>query len=131
MTSVLQECTDMGTVATMTETIRVPMAVAARRGVSWLPEQAASKRVILTSHGRPVAIVDTAERYDEDVRKIREAAWAVLDSIGEKVAQRTASFSTDELCARLGVDPAAVRARAAQKAEEYDLDLTDPPHAER
>jgi len=115
----------------MSESIRVPMSVASRRGVSWLPEQAATKRVILTSHGRPVAVVDTAERYDEDVRKIREAAWTVLDWIGEKVADRTASFSTDEACARLGIDPAQVRARAAQKAKEYDLDLADLPRAER
>ena len=101
----------------MTETVRVPMALAARKGVSALPEMAADKRVILTSHGRPVAVVDTAERLDEDTRRLRDAAWAVLDWAGDLVAQRSTMFALDDVCARLGLDPDTVRARAAERAQ--------------
>ena len=102
----------------MTETIPVPITVAARKGVSALPGMAAEKRVVLTSHGRPVAVVDSAQRADETQRHLNEAAWAVLDWAGERVGSCCAEFSLDDVCARLGFDPETIRARAAEHAHQ-------------
>jgi len=52
----------------------MPISVAARKGVSAVAAEAAEHRVILTSLGRPVAVVDAAERLDEDIRTMRKAA---------------------------------------------------------
>jgi K+-transporting ATPase KdpF subunit len=43
--------------------------------------------VVLTSHGRPVAIVDSAERLDEDLRRVREATRSVVEAAAD-MAQR-------------------------------------------
>ena len=95
------------------QTRRMPVTIASRKGVSGLVSEAAEQRVVLTSHGRPVAVVDSAERLDESARRMREAALAVLDAAADLVASRSATFSLDEVCAKLGVDADRVRSRAA------------------
>jgi PHD/YefM family antitoxin component YafN of YafNO toxin-antitoxin module len=93
--------------------LRVPIATAAARGVSWLNEQAAARRVVLTKSGRAVAVVDSAERLDETARLIREARREVVEWMCEVAAGRVGgSHSLDSVCDRLGIDAERVRARA-------------------
>ena len=74
------------------------------------------QRVVLTSHGRPVAVVDSAERLDESARLIREASLAVLDAAADLVSARGKKFSLDEVCTRVGVDAGRVRELAAERS---------------
>ena len=90
------------------------MASASRLGVSKIASQSASGRIALTNHGRVVAVVDSAERLDEDVRLMRESAAAVLDAAANLVSTQGKRLSLDETCTRLGIDPDRVRARAAE-----------------
>ena len=104
----------------------MPMSMVSRKGASSLPALAQDKRVILTSHGRPVAVVDTPERADAGARAMREAAWAVLDWASSQVAERSKKFSTAEICEQLGLDLSAVRARAEQlAARDYPRRATE------
>jgi len=98
----------------MTETVRMPVSVASRKGISALTHEVAGYRVVLTSLGRAVAVVDSAERIDEDLRKIREAARLVVESLAETAKGRSTMLDLDEVCARLGISVADVRARAHQ-----------------
>lgn len=90
----------------------MPITIAAKKGVSAVAATAEKERVILTSHGRAVAVVDSAERLDESIRTIREAADAVLDWAASLVSERGDRLTLEEVCARSGVDPALVRERA-------------------
>ena len=110
----LQEYTHFASVGVM-KLQRVPMASASRLGVSKVASQSANGRIALTSHGRVVAVVDSAERLDEDIRLMRESAAAVLDAAADLVSSLGKRLSLDETCARLGIDPDRVRARAAEK----------------
>lgn len=95
--------------------LRVPIAAAAERGVSWLNDLAAERRVVLTKYGRPTAVVDSAERLDETARMLGEARREVVERLGEVAAGRAGAWhDLDVVCERLGVDPARVRARARQ-----------------
>lgn len=98
------------------KTLRMPVSTASRKGVSGVVHASDDARVVLTSHGRPVAVVDAAERLDEDVRKLREASLAVVDAAANLVAGRTKTFNLDEVCARVGVDAAEVRRLAAERS---------------
>lgn len=98
----------------MSESVRMPVSVASRKGVSALTHEVAGYRVVLTSLGRAVAVVDSAERIDEDLRKVREAARLVVESLAETIKDRSTMFDLDDACARLGVQVADVRARAQQ-----------------
>lgn len=95
---------------------RVPITTASRKGVSALAAAGEQQRTILTSHGRPVAVVDTAARLDTDVRRMREASLAVLDAAADLAWGRARKFNLDETCARIGLDPELVRTRARQSA---------------
>ena len=95
--------------------LRVPIAAAAERGVSWLNDLAAERRVVLTKYGRPSAVVDSAERLDTTARMVGEARREVVERLGEVAAGRARAWhELDVVCERLGVDPARVRARARQ-----------------
>jgi hypothetical protein len=99
----------------MTTSIRMPVTVAGRKGVSAVAAEAAEHRVVLTSHGRPVAVVDAPERVDEDLRKVREAARLVVERFADvSLATRPAKLDIADVCERLGVDPELVLRRAAQ-----------------
>lgn len=98
--------------------IRMPVSTASRKGLSGVVGYAEDQRVVLTNHGRPVAIVDSAERLDQEVRKVREASLAVLDAAADLVSGRSKKFSLDDTCARLGLDPDRIRRLAAQRAQE-------------
>jgi len=91
----------------------MPVSTASRKGVSAVAATAAHQRVVLTSLGRPVAVVDSAERLDEDVRRLREGARVILDAYATVTADRSKRLSLTDVCARLGLDEARVRARAA------------------
>lgn len=93
----------------------MPITVATRKGVSALAAEADDHRVVLTSHGRPVAVVDSAGRLDEDVRSIREAARAVTEAALEALSARLlAKLDLAEICGRLGVSMEEVRLRASE-----------------
>ena len=94
----------------------MPMSVASRKGVSAVAAAADEQRVVLTSHGRVVAVVESAERLDEQARQVREARLAVLDAAADLLSARGSKHSLDDVCARLGIDPVRVRERAAADA---------------
>jgi hypothetical protein len=98
----------------------MPMAAASQRGVSGVAAAAAECRVVLTSHGRPVAVVEAAERLDDDVRRLREAALAAVSLVADRVASTApATTSLEEICERLGVDVQVVRQRADALASRH------------
>jgi len=97
--------------------LRVPIAAAAERGVSWLTDLAAERRVVLTRYGRPAAAVDSAERLDESARIVAEARREVTDRVADMAAGRIGAWhALDPVCERLGIDPDRVRARAQDLA---------------
>jgi intracellular sulfur oxidation DsrE/DsrF family protein len=98
----------------------MPITTAANKGVSAVAASAEKERIVLTSHGRAVAVVDSAERIDESIRAIRQASGAVLDWAASLVSERGERLTLEEVCARVGVDPAAVRERVQRRvaAEE-------------
>lgn len=71
-------------------------------------------RVILTNHGRPVAVVDAPERVDESLRTAGDAGRAVVEAAAEAALTRARTLDLDEVCGRLGLDVGQVRARAAE-----------------
>ncbi|HUX70330.1 MAG TPA: hypothetical protein VMV41_07460 [Cellulomonadaceae bacterium] len=97
--------------------LRMPMSTASRKGLSAVAASAEDQRVVLTSHGRTVAVVDSPQRAEEQARLLREASLAVLDAAADLISARGKQFDLDEVCARLGVDPERVRARAALEAD--------------
>jgi hypothetical protein len=110
----LQQYISVCSIADMTESVRMPVSIASRKGVSALTHEVAGYRVVLTSLGRAVAVVDTAERIDEDLRKIREAARLVVESMAENAKGRSTTLDLEEVCNRLGISVADVHARAQQ-----------------
>jgi PHD/YefM family antitoxin component YafN of YafNO toxin-antitoxin module len=90
----------------------MPITVASRKGVSALAAEASRSRVILTNHGRPVAIVDSAERIDQDMQRLRAASAAILDAAADLVSQRSEKFDLDAVCSRLGLDANSIRDKA-------------------
>ena len=110
----------------MAESLRMPVAIASRKGVSGVAAEAADHRVILTSHGRPIAVVDSAERIDEDLRTIREAAHAVVDHFAEQARTSVVSWlDLDATCERLGIDPAEVRRRVRVSEDQHTHALVE------
>ncbi|HEY5248708.1 MAG TPA: hypothetical protein VIJ15_09720 [Dermatophilaceae bacterium] len=99
-------------------TLRMPVSTASRKGVSGVVSAAEEHRVILTSHGRAVAVVDSAGNLDEDIRRLREASLAVLDAAADLVAGRSKKFSLDDVCARLGMDADRVRSLAEKRSRD-------------
>ncbi len=98
----------------MTKSVRMSVSVASRKGISTLTREAASYRVVLTSFGRAVAVVDSAERIDEDLRKVREAAHLVVESMAEMAKGQSTTLNLEEVCTQLGISAVDVRARAQQ-----------------
>ena len=98
----------------MTESVRMPVSVASRKGVSALTREVAGYRVVLTSLGRAVAVVDSAERIDEDLRTIREVARLVVELMAETAKGHSTMLDLEEVCTRLGISVADVHARAKQ-----------------
>jgi PHD/YefM family antitoxin component YafN of YafNO toxin-antitoxin module len=97
--------------------LRVPISAAAARGISWLNEQAAVRRVALTKYGRPVAVIDSAERLEETARLVRETRREVVEQMCEVAAGRAGQTHTlDTVCERLGIDLGRVHERARQLA---------------
>lgn len=108
----LQVSVEVPIIAPMSE--RIPVSIASRKGLSRVIAAAETERVLLTSHGRVVAVIDTAERLDEDLRRIREAADAILESAVALAADNAGKrWDLDATCARLGIDRSRVEERAA------------------
>ena len=112
----MQHCVLLGTIADMT--LRMPMSTASRKGISGVVSAAEEQRVVLTSHGRAVAVVDSAGNLDEDIRRMREASLAVLDAAADLVAGRCMKFSLEDVCARLGMDAGQIRSLAAKRSRD-------------
>ncbi|MBP2189243.1 hypothetical protein [Nocardia goodfellowii] len=74
--------------------LRIPVSTASLKGVGWLVDASKRQRVILTSEGRPVAVVDACGRAPQ--------AFPAVDLA--------------RACARLGVDEARVRERIQRLA---------------
>ncbi len=99
--------------------LRVPITVAAERGVSWLNELASERRVVLTRFGKSASVVDSAERLDDTAARVDAAASAVLESFCDVAHERAAARSLEEVCERLGLDVAKVRKRSVQLAAQH------------
>ena len=95
--------------------LRMPITVASRTGISGVTTAAEGQRVVLTNHGRAVAVVDSAERIDDDLRRLREASIAVLDAASNLVSQRSTTLDLDDVCTRLGLNADTVRSRVADR----------------
>jgi hypothetical protein len=70
--------------------------------------------VVLTAYGRPVAVVDSAKRLDEDLRLVREATRSIVEAAADLALARSRKLDLGDLCLELGVDVEKVRARAAK-----------------
>lgn len=92
---------------------RMPVSVGSRKGLSKVVSTAEEQRVLLTNHGRVVAVVDSAERLDEDLRRLREAADTVIEmAVSGAVEDAGKRWDLDAVCDRLGLDVSVVRDRA-------------------
>lgn len=98
--------------------LRVPISEATKRGVSWLNETAASRRVLLTRFGRVNTVVDTAERLDATAALVDAARREVVEAYAGQAFSRARRLRLDEVCAKLGLDADRVRARAAELRRE-------------
>lgn len=94
------------------QTVRVPIEIADERGVVWLVETARERRVLLIENGRVSAVVDAVDRLNESLEKVEFATQQVVSAFADSAAESSSSWSLDETCARLGIDPARVRERA-------------------
>lgn len=94
--------------------MRMPITAAARKGISSVAAEAETHRVVLTSHGRSVAVIDSAERIDEDLRLVREASRSIVEAAADMALSRSDKFDLGELCEKLGIDVEKVRARATE-----------------
>ena len=99
------------------EPLRVPIQVASQRGISWLNDQAASRRILLTRFGKVSAVIDSAQRIDESVARLESASREVVATFCDRATARTPAVDLETLCSRLGLDPAKVRQRAAEMAD--------------
>lgn len=94
-------------------TVRMPVSTGSRKGLSKVVSTAEEQRVLLTNHGRVVAVVDSAERLDEDLRRLREAADSIIEfATGEATRNVGERWDLDAVCERLGLDSAVIRDRA-------------------
>lgn len=93
------------------------MSTASRKGLSAVAAAAERERVVLTSHGRAVAVVTTPAELDEVARAGREAALVVTDVFTQRVADRSHGFDLESACERLGVDVERVRARVQERLQ--------------
>ncbi len=108
---------DAPSTPSQTAPLRVPISAAAERGISWLNEQAAHRRVVLTKYGRPSAVIDSADRLDETTRLVRETRREVVEQMCEVAAGRAGrTHALDTVCDKLGVDLERVHERARQLA---------------
>ncbi|MGI9015908.1 MAG: hypothetical protein ACR2HR_02190 [Euzebya sp.] len=82
--------------------------------MSWLADASDGRRLVLTRFGRAAAVVDSADRLDRDLMLLRQAAEAIVTSAADMASSRTKTVDLDDICGRLGLEPAVVRARAAQ-----------------
>lgn len=92
---------------------RMPVSVGSRKERSKVVAAAEEERVLLTSHGRVIAVVDSAERLDEDLRRLRQAADKVIEfAVGSATERAGKRWDLDSACERLGLDSSLVRERA-------------------
>lgn len=110
MTSV----TSVTSVPTTEPPLRVPITVAASRGVSWLNETAATRRVLLTRFGKVDSVVDSAERLDAAAAMVATARAEVVEAFADTALARGGRRSLEEVCEHLGIDVENVRARSRQ-----------------
>lgn len=94
----------------MTETLRMPITTASRKGVSALTHAAEQQRVALTNHGRVVAFVDSPARAEADMRKLRGAAWEILRKAANLYSDRSEQHDLAQVSERLGFDFDELRA---------------------
>jgi hypothetical protein len=94
--------------------LRVPISEATKRGVSWLNDTAAERRVLLTRFGKVSAAVDSAESLDATASKVDAARREVVEHFADVAAGRTPRYSLEDVCSKLGLDPARVHVRAKE-----------------
>jgi hypothetical protein len=76
--------------------LRMFETTASRKGVSKVAAEARHHRVVLTSHGGPVANVDSAERVDEDLCRVRETIRSVVELDAAPLLVYRAAWMADE-----------------------------------
>lgn len=93
----------------------MPITTASRKGISALTHSAEQQRIALTNHGRVVAYVDSPNRAEADMRKIRGAAWEILQKAANLYSDRSEKHDLEEVSARLGFDLDELRAEVARE----------------
>lgn len=76
--------------------LKMPMTVAGRKGIGHLTNAASDKTVVLTNHGRPVAVVMSPQEYDEQRRISRETADSVLATGSALVGECSDHMDSEE-----------------------------------
>ncbi len=77
--------------------LKMPTTVASRRGLGFLTTSAQSQPVVLTSHGKQVAVVLSPEEFDAQRRALAEAERRVLETVTNLVAERSTFRNADEV----------------------------------
>jgi len=95
----------------MAEPLKLSMSEAANRGVSALARLAERQQVIMTSHGRDVAIVESPTAYEERLTAIRDAALTIIEEAGHNVNVRYSRYTLSEAYKVLGVSAKEIGGR--------------------
>ena len=89
-------------------TARMPMSVASRRGISGVAAQAESEPLVLTSHGRAVAFLESGAHREQSALLLRNAAAAVIDAAADLVADG----KTHVIAPTVATTPVSAQSRA-------------------
>lgn len=84
-----------------TAELRAPATLFARKGIGHLTELAQDHTVIITNHGKRVAVVESPTAHDARAEALRQAVDGVLGIAASIVADRSSFVSADEAKRRL------------------------------
>ena len=85
----------------MSAPLRMPATMATKKGAGYLAEKASERTVVLTTHGKPTAVVMSPEHFDELERSLRAAADQLVQGVANLVAERSEFRPVDEVRERL------------------------------
>lgn len=81
--------------------LKVPARLATQKGAGYLAEQAADRTLVITSHGKPVAVVQSPEAFDEQARVLRDSAARLTEGLASILAERSTFHTPEEAKAKL------------------------------
>lgn len=84
------------------EQLRVPATAIARKGIGHLTDLAQDRTVLVTNHGKPVAVVESPAAHEARTAELKEAVDGVLGLAAGLVADRSSFVGAEEARKRLG-----------------------------